>query len=122
MSELINRWFSRAARLPGVMAYGLRYPDASAFSNTWEPRLTAAVLNQLWNRLVAVSATTTKGETPDTLRWTFNSGTVVAAARPDGVTFFVLAPKKHEELDGAGLNRLLSEFRALRSAPTTSSK
>lgn len=115
MSELINRWFSRAARLPGAIAYGLRYADKSSFSNTWEQRLTEAVLNQVWNRLGAISDTATQGEMPDSLRWTFQGGTVIGAARPDGVTFFVLTSKKYEELDRAALNRILSEFRALRS-------
>jgi hypothetical protein len=115
VSELINRWFSRAARLQGAVAYGLRYPDLTAFSNTWEPRLTEAVLNQAWNRLMTISATATQGENPETLRWSFNGGTVIGTARMDGVTFFVVTSNRKEELDQAGLHRLLSEFRALRS-------
>ncbi|HTD88044.1 MAG TPA: hypothetical protein VK850_15830, partial [Candidatus Binatia bacterium] len=107
MSELINRWFSRAGRLQGAVAYGLRYPDATAFSNTWEPRLTEPVLNQAWNRLMTISTTATQGEYPETLRWSFNGGTVIGTARTDGVTFFVVTSNRNEELDQAGLHRLL---------------
>jgi hypothetical protein len=115
VSDLINRWFGRAARVQGAVAYGLRYSHGSAFSRTWEARLTESVLIELWNRLAGIAEAATPDETPESLRWSFNGGTVIAAARPDGVIFFVLTSRKTDDLDQAGLNRLLSEFRALRS-------
>ncbi|HTD66564.1 MAG TPA: hypothetical protein VK846_08555 [Candidatus Limnocylindria bacterium] len=114
MSELINRWFGRAGRLPGVVAYGLRYPDATVFSNTWEARLSQTVLNELWSRLAPMAGVAAPGETHEMLRWTFNGGVVIGTARTDGPAFFVLASKKVDELDMTGVQRLLSEFRALR--------
>jgi hypothetical protein len=119
MSDLINRWFGRAARVQGAMGYGLRYADGSAYSRTWEGRLTETVLTELWNRLALISEAATPGETPETLRWNFNGGTIIGAARGEGVIFFVLTSRKTEDLDQTGLNRLLSEFRALRSMPST---
>lgn len=115
MSDLINRWFARAARVPGARAYGLRYSDGQTFSNTWEARFPESMLNQLWNRLTPVAELAGRGAALETRHWTFHHGLVIGAARPDGPAFFVLASKKGAELDEAGLNRLLSEFRALRS-------
>jgi hypothetical protein len=120
VSELINRWFGRAARLRGALAYGLRYANATSFSHTWESRLSEAVLNDLWNRLGPMTAITMNQpeEAPELLRWTFNGGVVVGTARTDGSMFFVLTSKKTEELDTDALQRLLSEFRALRNQPS----
>jgi hypothetical protein len=114
MSDLINRWFGRAGRLPGAFAYGLRYANAATYSHTWEPRLSEAVLKELWNRLTPMIALDTLEEAPEFLRWTFNGGLVVGASRSDGTVLFILASKKPEDLDQASLQRLLSEFRALR--------
>ena len=55
MSELINRWFSRTSRVPGMLACGLRYPDGATFSRTWEVHLTEPLLNELWTRLQPVA-------------------------------------------------------------------
>ncbi len=115
MSDLINRWFGRAARLPGTLAYGMRYSNASTFSHMWESRLSEPVLNELWNRLAPMASIATTDDTPETLRWTFNGAVVIGTTRIDGLMFFVLTSKKSDELDAVGLQRLLSEFRALRA-------
>jgi hypothetical protein len=114
MNDLINRWFGRAGRIPGAFAYGLRYASAATYSHTWESRLSESVLNDLWNRLAPMAAIEASTVEPELLRWAFNGASVVGAARPDGTMFFVLTSKKTEELDQEGLQRLLSEFRALR--------
>lgn len=114
MSELINRWFSRTNRVPGMLACGLRYPDGSTFSRTWEAHLTETLLNELWTRLQPIGEVA-ETEAPESLRWTFEKNTVVAAARANGPTFFVLLARKSGEAEDPGLERLLHEFRALRS-------
>ena len=115
MSDLINRWFGRAGRLPGAFAYGLRYANGATHSHTWEPRLSEAVLKELWTRLTPMVSLDALERGAELLRWTFNGAHVIGTERTDGTTLFVLASKKPEELDQAGLQRLLSEFRALRS-------
>jgi hypothetical protein len=115
MSELINRWFGRAARLPGVIAYGLRYGDSGAYTSSWEPRLSDTVLNELWNRLARFADTAAMSEVPQDARWTFHGGIVIGAARPDGAMFFVLVPRSADGIDEPGISRLLSEFRSLRA-------
>lgn len=113
MSELINRWFSRSARVSGILACGLRYPDGGTFSRTWEAHLTEALLNELWTRLHPI-AELAVADAPESLRWTFDKNLVVGAARANGPTFFVLRGRKAGETEDAGLERLLNEFRALR--------
>jgi hypothetical protein len=113
VSELINRWFSRTGRATGMLACGLRYPDGSTFSRTWELHLPETLLNDIWTRLIPM-AEVASAETPETLRWTFDKSVVVAASRANGPTFFVLLSKKGAEVDVAGVERLLNEFRALR--------
>ncbi len=111
MSELINRWFSRAARLPGMLACGLRYADGSAFSRTWELHLQDALLNELWSRLMPI-ADVASAQSAEILRWTFDKSVVLAASRESGAVFFVLLSKKDADISSA--ERLLNEFRALR--------
>ena len=57
MSELINRWFSRTARVPGLLATGLRYADSTTFSRTWEVHLAEPLLNEVWTRLHPIAET-----------------------------------------------------------------
>jgi hypothetical protein len=113
MSELINRWFSRAARIPGMLACGLRYNDGIVFSRTWELHLPEPLLNDIWARLAPMTKVAS-AETPENMRWTFDKNIVVASARENGPTFFVLLSRKGEEPDAASVERLLNEFRALR--------
>jgi hypothetical protein len=113
VSELINRWFSRAGRAPGMVACGLRYSDGSVFSKTWELHLPETLLNELWNRLVPIAEVATT-DAPESLRWSFDKNVVLAASRANGPIFFALMSRKGEELDTAGVERLLNEFRALR--------
>lgn len=114
MSELINRWFSRTARLPGMLACGLRYPNGTVFSRTWELHLPEELLRQIWERLVPI-AQFAAADSAETQRWTFDKSIVTAAVRPDGSTLFLLLSNKGGELDAASVERLLNEFRALRS-------
>lgn len=113
MSELINRWFSRTGRVPGMLACGLRYPDGNTFSRSWEVPLTEPLLNELWTRLHPITEVA-GADAPESLRWTFDKNVVVGAARANGPTFFVLLARKSGEAEDAGLDRLLNEFRALR--------
>jgi hypothetical protein len=113
MSELINRWFSRVARVPGMAACGLRYADSSVHSKSWEGHFSETVLNELWSRLLPMTEIAAR-ETPDKLQWTFEGAVIVGAARVNGPTFFVILAKKREVADAAGTEKLLSEFRALR--------
>ena len=113
MSELINRWFSRTARVPGLLATGLRYADSTTFSRTWEVHLAEPLLNEVWTRLHPI-AETAGVESAELLRWTFDKHIVVAAPRVNGPTFFVLLARRPDAKEEAGLERLLHEFRALR--------
>ncbi len=113
MSESINRWFSRTARLPGLSGCGLRYPDGTVYSRSWEPHLSEALLNEIWERLLPIAAVAAEG-TPESLRWTFDKSLVLAATRPAGPTFFALFTRKPDQPDAPGFDRLLHEFRALR--------
>ena len=113
MSELINRWFSRAAQFNGVSACGLRYPDGAVFSRSWEAQFPEAMLNELWPRLVPIAeATGCTGA--ERLDWTFDAGIVTATTHPGGAIFFLLFNSKAGRRDTAGVERMLIEFRALR--------
>ena len=113
MSEVINRWFSRTGRVPGMLACSLRYPDGATFSRTWEVHLAEPLLNELWTRLQPI-ADVAGADAPESLRWTFDKNLVVGTVRANGPTFFVLLARKAGETEDAGLERLLNEFRALR--------
>jgi hypothetical protein len=113
VSELINRWFSRAMQFNGVAACGLRYPDGPVFSRSWDAQFPEATLNELWPRLVPVTETV-NGANAEKLEWTFESGLVTAAMHPSGAIFFLLLTNKTGARQSPGIERLLVEFRALR--------
>ncbi len=113
MSELINRWFSRAAQLNGVAACGLRYPDGTVFSRSWETTFSEPLLNELWPRLgpIAEAAGASGAERQ---QWVFEAGQVIATTHQSGVMFFVVLPAHVPGPDLSGVERRLAEFRALR--------
>ena len=113
MSELINRWFSRAAQFKGVSACGLRYPDGAVFSRSWDAQFPEAMLNELWPRLVPIAGTTGCAGA-ERLDWTFDAGMITATTHPGGATFFLLFNSQAGGPDAAGMERMLLEFRTLR--------
>jgi len=117
VSELINRWFSRAMQFHGVAACGLRYPDGPVFSRSWDAQFPEPTLNELWPRLVPVAeaVSSAQGANAEKLEWTFESGLVTASMHPSGVIFFLLLTNKTGTRHAPGTERLLVEFRGLRS-------
>lgn len=113
MSELINRWFSRTPRLPGMAACGMFCAEGAAFSKSWEGQYSEPVLDELWRRLFTI-AEAAEACSAERLRWTFEGGVILAASRPGGPYFFILLPHQTGERDTAGVERLLAEFRGLR--------
>ena len=113
MSELINRWFSRAIQFNGVVACGLRYPDGPVYSRSWDAQFPEPTLNDLWPRLVPLAEAVNSAK-PETLEWTFESGIITATVHPSGAMFFLLLPNKTSARHTAGVERLLLEFRGLR--------
>lgn len=114
--DVIGRWFGRLHRVSGVVAYGLRDRDTSVFSRTWNPQLSEAALNELWLRLADMAhSVLPSGETAPFMRWTFPHHTVSASMRSDGATFFILKPRQPGQSDGDGIERITSEFHALRA-------
>jgi hypothetical protein len=114
VNETLHRWFSRATAGQGATACGLRYPDGSVFSKSWDAQLTDTKLNELWQRLVLFKDGC-GGANAERLKWTFDSGIVTATTHTSGVMFFVLTNRATEPRDTVGIERLLVEFQALRS-------
>ena len=113
MSELINRWFSRTPRLPGMSACGMVHAEGAAFSKSWDEQYSDTVLNALWPKLAAI-VDTAESRAAETLQWTFDGCVILGVPRQNGLMFFVLLSNKTGERDNAGVERLLAEFRSLR--------
>ena len=114
--DVIKRWFGRLHNVAGVAAYGLRDAAGNVYSRTWNAQLTEGTLNELWLRLGETAhSLLPPGEPATQARWTFAHHTVAAATREDGATFFVLQAKQTDQSDARGIERVTSEFRALRS-------
>ncbi|HMJ90304.1 MAG TPA: hypothetical protein VK530_10830 [Candidatus Acidoferrum sp.] len=116
MNDLATRWFGRLHRVTGAMAYGLRTNDRQIFSRTWNPQFSEAALNDFWQRLEGIAQVALPaGEKAESLRWIFHDHLVTAVARPDNTMYFILRAKDARSVDESGLERLLNEFRGLRS-------
>jgi len=113
VSELINRWFSRTPRLPGMAACGMVHAEGAAFSKSWDEQYSDTVLNALWPKLASI-VDTAEVRDAETLQWTFEGCTIVGVPRQTGLMFFVLLTNKAGERDKPGVERLLAEFRSLR--------
>ncbi|MFO1497651.1 MAG: hypothetical protein U1G07_04530 [Verrucomicrobiota bacterium] len=111
MKDEINLWLSRQARLPGVLACGIRYPDRSSFTQQWagehdqeSVEKSLACLSDVW-RLLRLS-----GLTGRWLRWGYPECWFYSAQRPDGTLLGLIAARSEASTDPEEISALLQSF------------
>jgi hypothetical protein len=86
MKEKLNQWFASCALAPGILGCGVRLPDDTCVSQSFNENCPRERLDQalqsLGDSLPSFSA---HSLAPRWLTWTFEKGQMRVALRPDGL-------------------------------------
>ena len=85
MKESLSQWLSRRARLRGVLACGVRFPDKTSFTQSWSPEFTAPSLeNALRCASDAFQVLKVNFFPNERVRWVYEKALLHCARREDG--------------------------------------
>ena len=116
MKELLSQWLSRRARLRGVLACGVRFPDKTSFTQSRSPEFTAPSLeNALRCASDAFQVLKVNFFPDERVRWVYEQVLLHCARREDGICLGIFTAKDQGSVDAAEIERLIAEFYALRA-------
>jgi hypothetical protein len=112
MNKMINQWFASCALAPGTLGCGVRLPDGTCVSQSFNEncpreRLDLA-LQSLGDSLLSFTA---HRLAPRWLTWTFEQGQLRVALRPDGLLLGLAIQPNSPAAEN--LDLLTEEFLAL---------
>jgi len=114
MKEPLEQWVNRRARLPGVLACGLRLPDKTSLTQSWSPDFPAKALDNAWRCVSDAFQVIKINFFPnDHVRWVYENAFLYCTRRDDGACLGVFTGKDPRTFDATEIERLLVEFRAL---------
>jgi hypothetical protein len=116
MKEFISQWLSRRARLPGVLACGVRFPDKTTLSQSWSPEFTGPSLdNALRCASDAFQVLKANVFPNERVSWVYEKVLLHCACREDEICLGIFTANDPGAVDAAEIERLIAEFRALRA-------
>lgn len=117
MKEQFNLWLTRNARLPGVAAACLFYPDRSRFAQSWSPQLPADTLENAWRCVADTFLVLQLNRFPtQSIRWVFANAFLYCSRRADGMGLAVLVLKEPAAAEPEVFAALISAFHAANPA------
>jgi hypothetical protein len=112
MSNTSQEWLAPGATVPGLLGCGLRLPDATCLSYSFNEMYPREhwdhLLNQLAEMMTLLSG---QGLAPCRLAWTFEQGQIFLIPRPDGA-LLALATQPNTEA-AENVDQLAEEFFSL---------
>ncbi|HYV32813.1 MAG TPA: hypothetical protein VEO53_17120 [Candidatus Binatia bacterium] len=115
MKESLSQWLSRRARLRGVLACGVRFPDKTSLTQCWSSEFTAPSLENAWRCASDAFQVLRLNFFPnERVRWVYEKATLHCACREDGTCLGIFTAKDRGTVDAAEIERVMSEFCALR--------
>jgi hypothetical protein len=86
MNNALTQWFASCAVVPGILGCGVRQPDGTCVSESFNATCPRERLDQVLQNLGdSVPSFSAHGLAPRWLTWTFEQGKLRVALRPDGV-------------------------------------
>ena len=115
MKDFLTQWLSRRARLRGVLACGVRFPDKTSLTQSWSAEFPGSSLDNAWRCASDAFQVLKVNYFPnERVRWVYEKAFLHCARREDGICLGIFTGKDRESVDGAQIDRLIAEFRALR--------
>ena len=116
MKESLSQWLNRRARLPGVFACGVRFPDKTSLTQSWSPEFPALSLDNAWRCASDAFQVLKVNFFPnERVRWVYEQVLLHCARREDGICLGIFTAKDQGSVDAAEIERLIAEFRVLRA-------
>lgn len=117
LKEITNRWLTRSAKAKGVLACGVRYPDRTSSNHAFAADFNPAVLENSWECVAGVFEFLKQHQNDvDQMCWVFDNYRLYCAVRADQACLGVFTAKSDQDHDQAGIQRILSEFKTLKTA------
>jgi hypothetical protein len=117
IKEITNRWLARNTKAKGILACGVRYPDQTSFNQTVAPNFSATALDNSWNCVANTFQFLKEQQNEvDQMCWVFENHFLYCAIRKDDACLGIFTAKDEEAHDVVAVNRMISEFKALRSS------
>jgi len=116
VKESLSQWLSRRARLRGVLACGVRFPDKTSLTQSWSPEFTAPSLENAWRCASDAFQVLRVNFFPnERVRWVYEKALLHCACREDGICLGIFTAQDGAGVDPAEIERLLVEFCAMRA-------
>ena len=116
MKESLRQWLNRRARMRGVLACGVRFPDKTSVTQSWSPEFAAPSLENAWRCASDAFQVLRVNFFPnERVRWVYEKALLHCACREDGICLGIFTAKDGGGVDAAEIERLLVEFCALRA-------
>ena len=117
MKELFKQWLSKRARMPGVLACGVRFPDKTSITQSWSPDFSTQNLEHAW-RCASDAFQVLKIDffPHEHVRWVYEKAFLYSTKREDGTCLGIFTAKDPQAFDANRIEGLLAEFRALGNA------
>jgi hypothetical protein len=116
MKNTLNLWLSKNARISGVQACGVRYPDGSVFSQSWAPNFSLSELEKAWGIIGESFQVLQLNRLPQNrLRWVYSKTLLFGARRQDNICLGVFTTSDSHGLNLDTLESILSEFEHLKA-------
>ena len=115
MKDFINRWMTRNAKSPELLACGLRHPDETTFNQTLDSEFSEASLNTSWDCIAEAFSFLRQQRLDATqLCWSFEKHRIYAAIRGDQTCLGLITKAGTSGADLTTIEKMLVDFRSLR--------
>ena len=115
MKAFLSQWLGRHARLRGVLACGVGFPDKTFLTQSWSPEFpTQSLDNAMRCASDAFQVLGVNFFPNERVRWVYEKALLHCARRADGICLGIFTDVDPGSIDAAEIERLIAEFRALR--------
>ena len=113
MNNALTEWLASCALMPGMLGCGVRFPDQTCLSYSFNEACSREQLDEILNSLAgALTRFSAQKPASPLLTWTFTGGLLRLVVRPDGVMLGFASTS--EALAAETLKQVTEEFLALK--------
>jgi hypothetical protein len=113
MNAALNDWLTHKTQLPGVLACGLRYANATTVNQSYSLDYPPEKLDQAWFSVAETFEVAHLHRFPaPMLQWVFAHAQLYGLRRPDKTCLGIFVANDPQAVDATALARLFDEFKA----------
>jgi hypothetical protein len=105
-------------RVPGVLAYGVRFPDKSSLNESYSVEFPLLAMENAWRCVADTYQVLTLHRLPVArMNWVYERSLLTCVRRNDGLILGLFLTARERSRDTNSLERLVAEFQALEKSP-----